>query len=67
MSNVGKAFAEEVLKYLKKEITKLIANSDFVKVQVAAVAQIKQFKSSNLKASSIPFLPSKSKITGQTR
>ena len=38
--------------YSKEKITKLIANSNFVKEQVAAIEQIKQQNIANLKSSS---------------
>jgi len=54
--------------YSREELTKIIASSDFVKVQVAAVEQIKQLKISSLKEStSKPPLASKDKMTSPAR
>ena len=52
--------------YSKADITKLIASSDFVKEQVAAVTQIKQ-QAHNVKSSSTQSLPYKNQIIGNTR
>jgi hypothetical protein len=54
--------------YSKEELTKIIASSNFVKVQVAAVEQIRQIKISSLKEStSKPSLASKDKMTSLAR
>ncbi|MDP4832447.1 MAG: hypothetical protein NWR41_01875 [Rickettsiaceae bacterium] len=53
--------------YSQGELTKLVASSDFVKVQVAALDQIKQLKNSSAKSSVQSPMPSKSKISGQQR
>lgn len=54
--------------YSREELTKIIASSDFVKVQVAAVEQIKQLKISSLKEStSKPSLAPKDKMTSHAR
>ncbi len=54
--------------YSKKEMTTLIASSDFVKVQVAAMRQIQELKHSSSfkpKPPLRPSVPSKSKVTGR--
>ena len=54
--------------YSKEELTKIIASSNFVKVQVAAVEQIRQIKISSLeKSTSKPSLASKDKMTSLAR